>query len=49
MNEDPGKSPSSKEVGQVKDILFELEVFMFYHTQKDHQGQANDEDRNSSS
>jgi hypothetical protein len=49
MDKDSGKSTSGKEVGQVKDILFELEVFMFYHTQKDHQRQANDENGNSSS
>jgi len=49
MNEDSGESSSSKEVGQVKNVLFELEVFMFYHTQKDHEGQADHENGNSSS
>lgn len=49
MDEDTSKGTSAKEVCQVKDILFELEVFMLYNTQEDHQGQADDENGDSSS
>lgn len=49
MDEDTGKSAPGKEVCQVKDIFFELKVFVLYHTQKDHQREANDQDADSSS